>query len=350
MAGIEIRDYRGDFNDLADFGRKVWLHEYEGKTWIPIPDAAFMRWRVSPESGALSPVAYDGTKIVGSVFSFPHSLRIGEATLPVAIYTGFTVDADYRGVALALIQRLRQDNEERGVAFGIGMVLDDPTSASYRFWTKYAEAFPQNFQFIFNGGYWAKFLGPEALATAGIAAWERLASRMFGPLLRFTPYKNDPRVRSYRAADLDRCAQMLSQSTADFDWAMVWQKDQLAAQLDNPAYKTLVFERDGQVKGMVNYHSFAMHGRGPIKAAMIDIWADDYLSVIERARLLGHLCAHLTKQGVHAVIAPRSAMMPAAAFVANLFMPAPQRFRIGLFSTPRSVPVAAPQKWDLTIM
>jgi hypothetical protein len=350
MAGIEIRDYRGDFNDLADFGRKVWLREYEGKTWIPIPDAAFMRWRVSPESGALSPVAYDGTKIVGSVFSFPHSLRIGPAILPVAIYTGFTVDADYRGVALALIQRLRQDNEERGVAFGIGMVLDDPTSASYRFWTKYADAFPQNFRFIFNGGYWAKFLGPQALATAGIAAWERLASRMLGPLLSFTPYKNDPHVRSYRAGDLGCCAQMLSQSTADFDWAMVWQKDQLASQLENPAYQTLVFERDGQVKGMVNYHSFAMYGRGPIKAAMIDIWADDHLNVIERARLLGHLCAHLTEQGVHAVIAPRSAMMPAPAFVANLFMPAPQRFRIGLFSTPRSIPVAAPQKWDLTIM
>lgn len=350
MAGIEIRDYRGDFEDLAEFGRRIWIREYDGKTWIPIPNADFMRWRVSAESGGLTPVAYQGNKVIGSVFSFPQSLRVGDTVFPVAIFTGFSVDTEYRGAALPLIQRLRQDIEERGVAFGFGTVLDDPTSASYRFWAKYAQTFPQNFRFVFTSGYWAKFLGTHALARAGVHAWERMANRIFGPLLRFTPHKYDPHVRLYRAGDLERCAHMLAKTTASFDWAMAWQKEQLASQLESSAFQTLVFERDGEIKGMVNCHAASMHGRETVNAAMMDLWAEDGLSGGERVRLVSHLCTHLAACDVHAVVAPRSTMMPTAALLANLFMPAPQRFRIGIFPTSRSVALSAPKTWDLTIM
>jgi len=51
----------------------------------------------------------EGTELVGSVFSFPQSLRIGGTVFPIEICTGFSVDTRYRGVALALIQRLRRE-------------------------------------------------------------------------------------------------------------------------------------------------------------------------------------------------------------------------------------------------
>ena len=120
--------------------------------------------------------------------------------------------------------------------------------------------------------------------------------------------------------------------------------------MENSEYQTLVFERDGRLQGMVNYHCIPMQGRELIQSAMIDLWADDGLSAVDRVRLLSHLCTHLAERGVHAVIAPRSAMMPAPAFVANLFLPAPQGFFIGMFSTSRSVPLTPPRTWDLTIM
>jgi len=84
MARVEIRDYQGDFKDVAEFFHRVWIGEYGGKTWFPIPNPAFMRWRVGPESGGFNPVAYRSGELVGSVFSFPHSLRIGETVFPVA--------------------------------------------------------------------------------------------------------------------------------------------------------------------------------------------------------------------------------------------------------------------------
>jgi hypothetical protein len=47
------------------------------------------------------------------------------------------------GALLALVERIRLLHEERGIAFGIGGFAGDRASASYRFWTLYARAFPQ---------------------------------------------------------------------------------------------------------------------------------------------------------------------------------------------------------------
>jgi hypothetical protein len=349
MGAIEIREYCGDFEDIAELTRRVWLPEYGGKIWVVIPHPAWLRWRFAPQAGALCLVAYDGTKLVGSVASFSQSLRIGSSLHSIALYTGFSVDPHHRGIALPLIERLRRENEERGIAFATGMVIDDPRSASYRFWTKYEQTFPQNFRFLFRGGYWAKFLAPRILARASIEAWERASSRALGPLLRMTPYGHDPHVRPYRAADLERCAQILDRASAHFDWAQVWPLEQLSYHLENPETKTLVFERDGCVHGMVSHNRTTLHGREPIRVALISLWAGHDLTGTERVRLLGHLCTDLRDQDVHAVVAVRSSMIPTAALVANLFVPGSQRFRIGIFPTRHAIPLSPPNTWSLEV-
>ena len=48
------------------------------------------------------------------------------------------------------------------LAFGISMVMGDPRSDAYRFWTNYGKAFPQYFRLFFRGGYWIKLLAPAA--------------------------------------------------------------------------------------------------------------------------------------------------------------------------------------------
>src|SRR5215218_4274042 len=145
MAGVDIRDYRGDFEDIVELAHRVWVPEYGGKTWIPLPEAAFLREKFAPKTGAVTLVAYEGSSPVGNVFSVPRRMCINGVDYPVSMFTSFTVEPSHRRVALPLIERLRRANEENGTAFGIGMVLDDPTSASYRFWTKYAVAYPKKF-------------------------------------------------------------------------------------------------------------------------------------------------------------------------------------------------------------
>ena len=38
MQGVELQDYRGDFQDIAELVRR-WVAEYGGKHLVPIPDA-----------------------------------------------------------------------------------------------------------------------------------------------------------------------------------------------------------------------------------------------------------------------------------------------------------------------
>jgi hypothetical protein len=349
MARVDIREYRGDCVDLVELTERVWIPEYGGRIWFPRPDAEFLRDKIKPETGAICLVAYEGERMVGSVFSVPRTLRVDGKRYPVAMWTGFSVEPGNRRVALPLIERLRRANEERGIAFGIGMVLDDPTSASYQFWTKYADAFPNSFRFMFNGGYLAKFLRPDVVARAGIVAWERIASRITGPLLRMIPNARDPNIRPYRPSDLDRCAEMIASMSKDLDWAMHWERDELATQLGSASFTTFVYERDGTVQGLANYHSFLLQGREVIRTGFLDLWAHDDLNFAERARLIGHVCRHLRETGVHALVAARSSTMPTGALLANLFVPGAQHFRIGVFPTKLMSDFVAPKTWSFEI-
>jgi hypothetical protein len=349
MAGVEIREYSGDFEDVSELTRRVWMPEYGGRVWVPIPDAEYLRWRLGPGSGAVCPVAYEGTKLVGTIFSAPHPLRIAGRVVPASLSTVFTVDPDHRRVALPLVEQLRRSNEERGIEFTTGMVLGDTASISYRFWTKYTETFPQNFQLLFRGGYLAKFLSPPVMARAGIRAWERMASRVLGPLLRWTPYRYDARVRPYRAGDLERCVRMLDMASAKFDFTLDWPPEQLSYMLSNPTSGTLVFERDGCVQGMVHYHLLMMQGREPVRTALIDLWADDDVAGTHRARFVSHLCSHLRDCDVHAVVVPRCPMMPTAALLTNLFTPISDDFYIGVHLTRGAVAPSPPKSWSFVI-
>jgi hypothetical protein len=348
MQHVEMRDYCGDYEDIAEFWHRVWIPEYGGKMWVTAADAAFFRWLVGPQSGALCPVAYDGTKLVGSLFSVPHSLRIGSSVHDIGLAFGLTVGPDHRRFALPLIERLHRDNAERGFAFTLGTVVNDPTSPSNRFWTKYAQAFPQNLSFLFPVNYWAKGLAPGVLARAGIKRWERMAMQALGPLIQLTPHRHDPHVRSYQSADLEQCAQILHKSSAGFDWALTWPPEQLTHRLEGPTCGTLVFERDGCVRGMVNYYCLSMQGRERVLAAVIALWADDGLTGAQRVRLLSHVCNHLRERGVHLVTAPRCAMMPAPAFLANLFFPVPGPWH--LVALWPKVPLPLPKTWSLLVM
>jgi hypothetical protein len=345
MAGIEIREYCGDFEDLVELKHRVWVPQYSGRTWFSLPDAPTMR---SWAQGGVCLAAYHGAKVVGSIFSIPYSLRMQSSVHSIPIITGFTVDPDHRRIALPLVERLRRRHDEMGIGFGIGGVGGDQTSASYRFWSRYERAFPQRFRFLLRTGHWFKILAPGALGRAGITAWERLGSRTLGHFLRLTPHRHDPHVRPCRTGDLERCAQMLDKASAAFDWAMVWSSNRLANEFEDPAYETLVFERDGYVQGMVRYRRLLTYGRQPAATAAIDLWADDGLTGAQRVRLLGHLCNHLRERDVHIVLALRCTMMPASAFVANLFVPTSQLHVVALLTRAEHAP-SPPKTWSLVL-
>jgi hypothetical protein len=227
------------------------------------------------------------------------------------------------------------------------VVAGDATSQAFRFWNRYARSRPGNFSFLFPFGMWVKPLAPDKVARAAIEPWVRRGNRVFGSLLRAIPPGNDPDVRVYRPEDLGACTRILEKATAGFDWALVWPAQRLAKQLESPVSRTLVVDRDGRVQGLVNYHFIMVHGREPVRAAIIDLWADDDLPAAQRARLLGHLCRELRARDVHMVTALRCAMMPAAAFAANFFLPIPRGFHMAALLARRGMSLPRPKRWSL---
>jgi hypothetical protein len=347
---VELRDYSGDFEDFSEFWSRIWLSQYAAKMWLTIPDANFFRWHLGDGTGALSHVAYQGAQLVGSVFSIPYSLRIGPSVHPIAVASGFTVDPDHPRVALTLVERLRRRDAERGISFSLSTVFRDPGTASHRFWTKYAQAFPGNFRILFPIGFWARWLSPGTLLQAGIKPWERLVGGALRPLQPLVAWGSDANVRPYRPADFERCASLLDKASASLDWAMMLSRPQLTRQLENPAGATWLYERDGQVRGMVNYTCAVMLGRERVRAAVVALWADDGLTGMQRTRFLGHVCHHLRQTGVDLVVAQRSALMPAAAFAANLFVPIPAPWYLAAVLTPAAPALTLPRTWHLLVM
>jgi GNAT superfamily N-acetyltransferase len=348
---LHINDYAGDFEDVANLTRRAWTSAYAAHMLFPLWDAGFLRWQAGSEARALLPAAYDGTKLVGCFFSIPQSLRMGDTVLPIGLASWCTVDPAYRSMqpALRLIEALRARHEELGLAFSLGVVSGDRSSLAYRFWSQYARAHPRNLRFLFRFGFWIKMLAPERVAEAAVKPWERRAIRLLGPLLSGTGGKCAPDLRWYRPDDLANCARLVERASQRCDWALLWPPERLAAQLESPASGTVVLEREGRIGGMVNFHTLWFQGRKRLRAALIDLWADDGLSTADRVRLLRYLCQQLRERDVHLVVALRSAPMPALAFAANRFVPQPAHsYFVALFAK-EGLALEPPKSWSLVL-
>jgi hypothetical protein len=350
VSDIEIRDYRGDFQDVAQLACRAWNRDYHGSMWFPIWDAGFFRWQIEEQS-RLALAAYDGARLVGTFFAVPHVLRMGAATHPIGLASWCTVDPEYRSrrLVLPLIAALRRRHQELGLVFSLGVVSAVETSRAHRFWRQYAETFPQDLRFLFPVRFWIKVLSPRKMARAALAGWERTALRVGGPLIRFVSRRAAAEVRAYHPADLERCAHIIERSSARCEWALQWPPHRLAPQLASPASGTLVFARRGKVEGLVNYHYTSMQGREALHTAIIDLWGSDGLSLAEQTRFISKVCNILRAQGVDLVLALRSAVMPSPALLANLFIPQPAHAHMVALFPRNGVRLTSPGTWNLLL-
>ena len=150
-------------------------------------------------------------------------------------HPGFALKDVYRGpgspayCVAELIERLRQHNEERRMS-PTGLILGDPSRSHIVSEIKYAETFPQNFRFLFRGGYPAEFLAPDIIAQAGINAWERLASRCAGAITWPASY-GLTRTCDLTALQTGTMRSDTGQGPRGLDWTLLWPPEQSLHQL-----------------------------------------------------------------------------------------------------------------------
>jgi hypothetical protein len=80
---------------------------------------------------------------------------------------------------------------------------------------------------------------------------------------------------------------------------------------------------------------------------MIDLWAADGAPGTGSARLIGHLCQALRRDGVGLVLAMRSRGVPAPALLANGFVPQPARHHVVALFPRDDIALVQPKTWHL---
>ena len=271
--------------------RRVWVAEYGGKHLVPVPDAAFLRWRVGLESGALCPAAYDGTNLVGSVFSLPHSLRIGSSVYPVALYTALTVDPDHRRLALPMVEHLRRHSEERGIAFAIGMVPNDPSLDLLSL----LDEIRANLSAEASLSLSRQLLGQVPAAARADTGGARDVAAAGRPRPGPAAAPDPAWSRSARAA-LPRGGSGALRTAPGQGLGGVRLGAGVAAGAvgalprESPRWGPWFSSATDAFKGWSATIASCWEGREAVRTALIDLWADD-LTAAERVRLVSHLCS-----------------------------------------------------------
>jgi hypothetical protein len=330
---IEVRTYQEDGADAAELIQRVWKELYAGKSWVYYWDQPSLEWQVlSPRPGPseLRLGAYRGAELVGCLFADPFTLRLGDREVPGSMSSWLTVDtrAAPQG-AVALVKQMYRRFREYERPISLAYMLGDRTAPAFKFWSAYAEAFPRQFGTLRKVGYWARVLDSRAIAELGVGRLERIGGR----LLRFWPRVRPPEprqataeatIRNYRSEDLMACLTLVNAAQLQTDLALVWEPTRLAIQLwYKDTARTLVVEQVGKVIGFLNYHRTTLLGRGPLRAALIDLFCGASLTQRQRVALLRTGAHRMAQEDVQVVVMLRSAMCPTAALAACGFVPLP---------------------------
>ena len=174
-------------------------------------------------------------------------------------------------------------------------------------------------------GYWVRVLDARAVTDWLPAGWERSVLKILGPLVAAAPRgeeRNVTGVRPFVTTDLDRCLELTRAMARGSEIRLVWTRERLHRQLDyRETPRTLVLERGGTVRGLINYYSLDFLLRANLRIGQVDLLSCGELDRGERGDLIEAALARMKSEGVALVVVPRMSGCPAGALLRNRFVP-----------------------------
>jgi len=321
-----IETFRGDYDGLERMAHASWRDEYGEASFPNFYRPAFMRYlieRIPAEKRDHVVAAYRGGQIIAFFLNLPQKFFFrGQPCRGVYSCLLVTRKEDLRrGVAVAVIRRALEISRHYGYDFALFTL--ETGHRSTKMMAKVKEE--GRMEWIRKTGVVGRVLDlPRAAYSERLKGYEKAALRLIGA---HRPPKRTGLLplREYRPGDLDGCLELLNTYKDSLPLAVVWDREDLGHELDCPdVSRTLVYEKDGRIAGLINFLLHDHLGRTIERWAWVNHVAFPGLSNAERSAFIRSYLVAIQDTGFIGTVEWKRRNYPARVLYRNRFFPYPR--------------------------
>lgn len=326
---IRLDTYSGDLETLAGFVTSVWQKSYGGKMVFPHWDADFFRWQLRWHDATqqlFRIAAYDGSRLIATLLGVSYDYRLGQKTYPGVLWSWLTIDPGSRGQGLARLldqeRRRRMQLAQKSLIVSFRYLgskhslAEHPTAALKSGRSKFQRKF----------GTWVRVLNPAKVSGWSLSSMDAWLARITAPLAGVpeVPARYRSQIRLMREADLPGCLALLQKQTSGDAFSQIWTLDTLKAHLLQPGpVTTVVFEEQGEVRGLICFYILPHEARTVEPVAFFDIVALEHLSGSARNAMIRGAMREMIARGAILAVKPRFGNVPGSLMLGQYYMPRP---------------------------
>jgi GNAT superfamily N-acetyltransferase len=322
LSGINIEAFRGDLDGLEKMAHSAWRDEYGIASFPNLYRPKFLRFvfdRIEDKEHLIA--AYRGDEIVSFMANLPRRYSV-DGKIYRGVYTCLLVTRKEllrQGIAQALIDKALELNKRAQYDLSIYALEGGHRSTQL---VKKLEATGHTVQWLRRNYVIARILNlKQAALSEGLKNWEKAAIRIIDA--ERPPKKREfAPMREYQAEDLDRCLSLLNQYADKIRLALVWDREELGIELDYAdVSQTLVYEKNGQVEGLINFIYHDHLGKTKERWAWINHVAYPALSSRERRHFVQAFLCYIQEAGCLGAVEWARKYYPMEPLYRNRFFP-----------------------------
>jgi len=353
IEGVSIETFRGDCEALERMAHASWREEYGDASFPNFYRPAFLHFLFDRIPAAKKDhlfAAYRGDEIVAFLANLPQAFHF-KGRICNAIYSCLLVTGrEYlrRGLALALIRQALGTNIKYNYDFAL-LTLETGHRSTNMINKLRGEG--NRIERVRKSSVVGRVLDLRRVADSeGLKGYERAAIVLLGS---HRPPKPAPGfvLREYGPADLDACHALLDRYKDTVKLALAWDKKELAVELDWPdVSRTLVWEKDGRVRAMINYILHDHLGKTVERWAWINHVAFPDLSPSERANFIRAYLQAIKEAGCIGTLDWTHRGYPAAPFWRARFFPYPRAVNLVSWTLNPAISLAGiPEVYEIQV-
>lgn len=326
MEKVTIETFRGDVEVLGRMAHTAWRDEYGLDSYPDLYSPEYLSYLMqSVDDPRLAIAAYRGEEIVGFLLNLPRRMALDGREYRAALSCLLVTRKEHfrRGLAQAMIQEALARN--RDLKYDFTLFYLETGHRSRRLFQKLRAA-GAPIERVKRMHVIGRVLDlPAVRASEKVKSWEALVMRLLGadrPAAGFS----DPRLREAEPEDAEELQALLNTCRHKVRLARIFTRQEVLRELlCPPLARTLIWEKQGKIAGVLAYVVVRHIGKRPVPWAWINHVVWDGLEFGERRAMIRGFLRRAADQGLAGVVEWSKKTYPTAALYAERFLPYPRQ-------------------------